>query len=505
MNRPLSHRTGRNTALALLLDSRDARGNISASVWSEALRISGYSRRQLKRMLNKCLDKVVDAASFATLESKFRIDEDCITVLFITCGNRTEAYRQLAQQRPMPSFRTFARAIQQQVDAATKAYAKGGSLAVRDAQLYLPMEKVPPGHTYEFDHTELPIWVIPKGTRTPVRPHLTTAFDVGARYPLAWVVTFGRPTQEEVAACLAQAATIRLAPGGKTEVGGAPVRALWDRGLEILATLIGEACMDIGTIPVPLPAYSPNLKPHLERFHRFLKEAFIATLPGYTDKIRDVRGNSAIAMAALLEDEFLVALDKWMDWYITEHHHTSLGCTPLQAWQNGNVCSTHVPDHLLHDYFLKSKVKVKVSKNGVRFDGDYYISADLGRIIGRHADIRYLPHDRTFVEVFIDNDFVCTATNAVNLTDQQRADIVARRTEARKTARKRSTSANRQRRANHDSVERLQPGKKGTPPTVANADDSAIEIIAEELESARLESAQILDGAVNPAQMETLF
>ena len=136
-------------------------------------------------------------------------------------------------------------------------YARGGSAGYRDHQLYLRNDYPHRMHSVLLDHTELPIYVVPRGHRTAVKPWITAVMDASTRYILSWVVTFGRPTAEEVRAALVQAMTLRLAADGETVVGGRPLRAVWDRGLEFLATLITESCLRLQVMPIAAGRLQP--------------------------------------------------------------------------------------------------------------------------------------------------------------------------------------------------------------------------------------------------------
>jgi putative transposase len=251
------------------------------------------------------------------------------------------------------------------------------------------------------------------------------------------------------------------------------VRAVWDRGLEFLSDLVTQSCLRLQVQPVALPAYSPHLKGRLERWWLFLKTNLLPTLPGYSHGPADLRGHSALTGYALGEDAFLVKLADWIDWYLTEHVHSDLGCTPLQAWQADGTPLDLVPDEQLWQDFLLAKNKVKVSKNGIRFDTIDYLSrgGELNGKVGRHVQIRYLPHDRSFIEVFLEGEHLCTAIPRENLTpDEEIANSEARQRE-RRTAQARFTTANRQRRDAHPGHHRLTTDKRGRKHTADPVDD----------------------------------
>ena len=474
-NKHKFHREARDEAIESLVSAADAAGEIPPELWRESADQSGYSVRHLKRMVKEVLAATTEGAPVA-FSGGFNVDADVITAVFLTCGNLAGAHRLLLknERRDLPSARHFARCVTQQLGTTSLEYARGGSVTTRNTQIYLPMRKVTRGHTLELDHTELPIWVVPDKTKTPVRPWLTTALDVGTRYPLSWVITFGTPSSAEVRACMVQAMTVRAAPDGNTFVGGVPMRAVWDRGLEFLAEVITQSCMRLQVIPVALPAYSPQLKPHIERFQGFLKRDALPGLPGYIDGGTDVRGRSAIASAALGESEFLLKIADWIDSYVTEHVHGSLGCTPLEAWQRDGTPIRKAADAQLWEDFLAQKDNVKISKNGVRFDTIDFVAAELNGHVGRKVEVRYLPNDRTFIEVFLDGIHLCTAFPRNDLTEDQDLAIKKHRQAERAKATARFSTANRQRRESCEStqmIDRDKKGNMGVRPTGEEVDD----------------------------------
>jgi putative transposase len=464
----------REGAVAFLYDRAADGHRLTAADWEHAMALSGYGRRQLKRLLDERL------AGEPSDAGGFQVDDQVITAVFLTTGNIAGAFTMLVEKMgrtDLPCVRHFRRVVTGAMGTLMLAYAQGGARRARDFKVYLSTEKVHRNHTWELDHTELPIWVVPHGHKGAVRPWLTAVVDRGTRYPMSWVVTFGRPSVAEVRACLIQAMTLRTAPDGVTVVGGRPLRTLWDRGLEFLATSITESCMRLDVIPVALPAYSPHLKPHVERLWHFVKTGCLPQLPGYTDAVSDLRGHSAIADACLGEAEFLVALADWFDWYVLRHQHSALGCTPLEAWQRDTAMIEEIPEARLWEDFLVARDKAKVSKNGIRFDTIDFIAPELTGFVGRNVEIRYLPHDRSFIEVFDDGAHVCTAIPKHALTaDQQQAVIDHRRTQQAKS-RARFTSANRVRRTGHDSTMPIARNKKGQM-VVVEAAEAEVDLFA---------------------------
>lgn len=207
-----------------------------------------------------------------------------------------------------------------------------------------------------------------------------------------------------------------------------------------------------------------------------MKTNCLPPLPGYTDNVSDARGHNAIADAALGESEFLLKLADWFDWYITEHVHSALGCTPLQAWQRATAVIEEIPDARLWEDFLVAKDKAKVSKNGIRFDTIDFTAPELVGKVGRHLEIRYLPHDRSFIEVFDEGAHVCTALPRTALTADQQQAIIDHRQAQQAKARARFTATNRVRRSSHESTTPLTRNKKGQM-VVAEATSTEVDLL----------------------------
>lgn len=484
--------TNRDTAVEFLKGIRQSGRQPTHDEWTEAIATSGYSRRQLDRLSRGPKEDRPEATGFV-------VDEQVVSALFMTVGNMSSAHRLLINEfgrTDLPGPRQFARAINSQIDTLTLAYARHGSSGARDAKIYLATEQVPRNHTWELDHTELPIYVIPHGTKTPVRPWITGVLDRATRYPLAWILTFGRPSSQQVTAVLAQAITLRYGPDGQTVVGGKPLRCVWDRGLEFLSTSVSEACISLGIIPLPLPAYSPHLKPHIERSWRFMKEDFLPPLPGYTDKIADLRGASAIASSCLEEAEFMLKLADWIDWYITERPHSTLKCTPLEAWKSYPTEQLDIIENpRLWEFFLSAKHEVKVSKNGIRFDTIDFTASELTGYVGRKVTIRYLPHDRTFVEVFIGGRHICTAYPRLTLTAEQEQEVILHRQQVMAAARARFSTANRLRRESHQTTTTISRNSKGKMVVTSQERDNGIDLLSGAEEAlARITGAGEING-----------
>jgi putative transposase len=466
-NKPKFMRTAAERAVEVLVAHHSNAGNIPPEIFRVQASASGYSVRQLKRLVER---RLADEPLWT--EPAFTATEQIITAVFLACGCLAQAHRMLRKAGVrVPPETTFKRRVIETLGTAQLAYAKGGSKAFRDAQVYLASKYPHRMHSILLDHTELPIWVVPRGHKHAVKPWMTAVMDGKTRYLLSWTITYGRPTSEEVRAALMSAMTMRFAPDGETLVGGKPLRAVWDRGLEFLANLITESCLRLDVLPVALPAYSPHLKGQLERFWRFIKEDCLRPLPGYVEGPKDLRGNSAIAASALGEDEFLVKLADWVDWYTTEHRVNGKA-TPLEAWKaDGTALNPVAPEQLWLD-MLVAKDNCIISKNGIRFDSIDWTAPGMNGKVKLKVEIRYLPHDRTFIEVFRDGAHLFTATPQGSLTADEEQESIEERKRHRLEAQSRFTVANRQRKKNATGpVHRLRTDKDGNRHVIVPDDD----------------------------------
>jgi putative transposase len=369
-------------------------------------------------------------------------------MLWVAGGCFDLAYRLLERHgETLPSPSTFKRHLKRAISPAQLTQMRKGSAAARDQRVHLKIDYAHRLHTVLLDHTELPILVVPRRHKKAIKPWLTTVMDGKTRYVLGWCITFGRPTAEEVRAALISGLRTRLAPDGETVVGGKPMRAVWDRGLEFTSALVTESCLRLKIMPVALPAYSPHLKGALERWHRFMKQDLLSPLPGFTRGPRDVRGRSPLENYAINEDVFMHKFASWIDWYNTQHVVSTIRSTPLGAWKADGTPLTELADEDLWRDFLRAKT-CKVSKNGIRFDRIDWASpsGELDDVIGRTVEIRHLPHDRDFIEVFFDGEHLCTAFPHEAFTDDDQQQFLARRhAEKRDTARQQRRATRRRR------------------------------------------------------------
>lgn len=88
----------------------------------------------------------------------------------------------------------------------------------------------------------------------------------------------------------------------------------------------------------------------------------------------------------------------------------------------------------------------RILKDGIHFGGETFISPELARIGGRTVEIRYTPHDLRTIEVFTENEWLCTAYPQDQLSrERSEAVILERRAAAREMGSRKAAASRKAR------------------------------------------------------------
>ena len=316
------------------------------------------------------------------------------------------------------------------VDPAIRAMAKEGATGLLRMQMKVLYTADARNDIWHMDHQELPVWVLPRGhTVNPVKPWLTTVEDDATRRIMATLLTVERPSAEHVAVVLADAMRTKTITGTDQAVGGVPVIVHSDNGGEFKSNHYKTALLRLGiTRKLSFP-YMKHQNGKVERVQKTMQDELIKGLPGHsaapkTLKLRDLFGLDA---PLLDEDALVVLVDEWVDCYNNERPHQSLGgLTPDQAWcQQDNPLREAELETLRLALLASDRASYKVQPVGVSFNNRYYTAPEFATrgLVGRQVQVRYMPSDDSFIEVFADGKWVCTALLHADLTDEQRDEI----------------------------------------------------------------------------------
>jgi putative transposase len=348
-----------------------------------------------------------------------------VELLLAWRGNVAAVHRQLREEsEEVPSRRTLARAFERGLSPVQRDFARRGDVAVRERAVYMRHEARFRGECYEGDHKQLSIEVLAPRAQRPQRPWVTLFIDQFSRLIVGWAISL-RPTQSEVLAALRMAVTVDPDRG---EFGGVPVLLRWDRGLEFAADSIGQATLALGCVSQRTDAYSPWQKGKIERLNRTIEQELLQGLPGWTGGHRDVRGRLVDQTPWTLE-RFVVVFADWVNAYNTRRAHTALaGRAPLEVWRS-DPTPVRTLEHQQARWMLLARRTHVVQKDGIHHDHDIYFADELWGMVGEEVEVAYMPHDRRWIEVFHDGQWLASARPSVELDAATRARALERRRE----------------------------------------------------------------------------
>lgn len=353
--------------------------------------------------------------------------------------------------------RTLHRAFATELTPAERAAWKTGEAGRRAAAVYLRRPDALRGRTWEMDHKQLPILVLPpKGAA--LSPWLTTVVDDGTRALLGWAIAI-TPTAGTVLTAM------RMAMLHEPEVspfGAVPERVRIDRGLEFAAGAVKEVLGGLAVVVHRLPAFTPYRKGKVERVNLTIVQTLISQLPGFTDGPRNASGKlygpikDSIPARRAAEHEtdgpmrierFVDRFATWARWYNTERPHRMLsGRTPLEAWNEDTAPLRRIGAEQLRHLMLADVERV-IAKDGVRLGGFSYLAPALQGRGGQRVQVRYMPHDDRSIEVYLGAAHLCTAYPSGQLSEEQTEAFRAHaRAEADRLGKERRKASRRARR-----------------------------------------------------------
>jgi putative transposase len=426
-----------------LLDLRAA-GQLSADRVRAAAQAAGVTERTVWRWL-----QVGEPELTARGWPRYRLSEHDRDAYAAWRGSAAGAWRELtAAGQPVPSLRTFQRAVQRDLLPIERAATRDGAAGRRRHTTYLQWEASYRNQLWQADHKELGVQVLLPKAHRPQKPWATLFLDAYSRLVMGWALdTY--PSAATVGAALRRGLIVDLDRG---PFGGVPDQLCWDNawdfGADVIHRTAGQLAIDIR----PTPPYTPHLKGKVERFNRTIAQEFLQGLPFYTDGPRAADGRLyGPAAPPMTLERFAAEFNNWVDAYNTRRPHSRLaGQTPLQRWLGDATPIREVPEEELRWLLLAGQQR-KIGRYGIRFKCLNFIAPELHGRVGQQVEIRYPPHDPRKIEVFVGDDWLCTARPQGQLSAEERDAVLARRkADAAELGR-------RQRRASRQARLRLAP------------------------------------------------
>ncbi|MFI7072829.1 Mu transposase C-terminal domain-containing protein [Micromonospora sediminicola] len=319
--------------------------------------------------------------------------------------------------RPV-TVRTLYRAFEAQMTPAAQAAARHGERARRAKQVYLRRPGTRRNQVWEGDHKNLPILVLPPRGRA-IKPWITMFIDDSVI--TGWALS---PTPHTGTVLTALRMGMLADPCGPAI--GVPEALRLDQGLEFAAGAVTAAAQMLGIDVRRLPGYQPHLKGKIERSFRTLEQMLLTALPGFTDGPRKIDGtlegplrddpSACIAYGEeatrrdralpLAWEVFTEHIRQFVTWYNTEHIHSQLRRSPAAAWHDDPTPLRTVDETELRHLMLAGERRT-IGGTGIRFRNFTYAdpAGSLREMKGKRVDIRYMPHDDTFIHVYSDGKY----------------------------------------------------------------------------------------------------
>lgn len=388
-----------------------ARGlTLRAAVRAVAAQV-GVSERTLWRWLAR--------SEAASPKAPWRPSQDDLVVYARWCANASAAWRERrCDGAPVPSLRTFQEGIAVALTPGQRAGLRAGERARREFDAYLRWEPEGRNDLWEADHKQLDIEVRAQGFERPVRPWLTLFVEAFSRVVPGWALSV-RPHSGSILAAFGSAVAVTATKPW----GGVPVRLRVDRGADFLCDALREACGRLGVILDPAPAYSPFRKGKVEAAGKSIDRALLPPLPGYLAAGPETRqARSALISLGELIELCRAGIEAWNN----SHIHPVLGCTLAEAWGRDATPLRAVPEERLR-WMMLAEDRRTVQKEGVRFGGRYFTAPELTGRRGTVIRVRHWPHDERRIDVFLGDEWLCSAYPQGVLTAGQRAEVLAER------------------------------------------------------------------------------
>ena len=272
------------------------------------------------------------------------------------------------------------------------------------------------GHTWEMDSTPADVMTLDK-----IRCAIIGGIDVFTRRAKVTVAPASHSLA--IAACMRRGIL----------AWGVPARIRMDNGKDYKSKHVQAITTALQIETPPLPAYTPEKKPFIERFFGTMTRQLEENLPGYVghsvmerQAIRERRtwgekimkrpegGTAAkpveipLTMAELQE-----AVDKWLKVYESRVHGGLKGMSPKAKAEASTRHPARIRDERVLDILLApvGKGKYTIQKKGLLVGGGQYWADEMVDLMKRTVQVRQDLEDAGTVYVFDaeSGDYLCTA------------------------------------------------------------------------------------------------
>ncbi len=203
---------------------------------------------------------------------------------------------------------------------------------------------------------------------------------------------------------------------------GIPQTIKTDNGKDYTSNAVKNACATLAIWQELCPPYSPEKKPHVERLLGTFNHDWLPTLPGYAghnvETRQAIRSQRSFADNRTKPDrgievrlnsrEFQNACSNWVEDYNHRVHSSLNLMSPIASWNAADFFPRRPESPRTLDMLLAFQGTRKVGKQGISFDGGFYISPMLD--VGDRVQVSIDAVDMGRIYVFdLQGNFICEA------------------------------------------------------------------------------------------------
>ncbi|MBN2060734.1 MAG: DDE-type integrase/transposase/recombinase [Deltaproteobacteria bacterium] len=208
---------------------------------------------------------------------------------------------------------------------------------------------------------------------------------------------------------------------------GLPDIAIMDNGQDYASKHIEAACGALGVDLDFTPPFTPEAKPHIERFFRSLSMSLFEELDGYIGhSVADRKAiesqksfaqrmfnKDAVIEIRLMPDELQEIIDTWIEKIYHQRPHSSLGKSPEERAGESSQPVKRILDERVLDILLAPVGNPTVLKSGIHYGNGVYVAPELADYVREKVQIRRDLADAGKLYVFdMNSRFICIAKDA---------------------------------------------------------------------------------------------
>ncbi|MDO8837980.1 MAG: Mu transposase C-terminal domain-containing protein [Parvibaculum sp.] len=274
-----------------------------------------------------------------------------------------------------------------------------------------------PNEVWELDASPADIMCLdPEAEKGKRRYHLIAALDVWPRRAKVLVSEVPKST-----------ATLALCRRSILD-WGVPRKIKTDNGKDFISAHVGYALGSLMIEHKPCAPFTPEGKPHVERFFHTLQHDFISLLPGFVGhNVADRKGIEArrafsdrlgesdnIIAVELTAADLQAKIDEWIEHVYHRRPHSELKTSPMLKAASWSGEVARIEDERALDVLLAEAPDADggrtVGKKGIRAENTIFIAPELGAHVGARVIVRLDPTDMGRIIVYdLDNNFICVA------------------------------------------------------------------------------------------------